>query len=891
MICRLVHRPTIFIVTLFLTCIIHTQAGANQSITFKTSDANSSNRNSMGRPYFLMTDQSNDTKRTISPNLKTPFAISTWIRIDKFTSEINQYNSTNPMTIAHLRGPSEDEAAVFRINGKQAELALRSNGKWRSVLSTQHLPKNKWLLITAGYTDNHLLIYINGQLSATRAYHAAEAELNRMTIGASGSRKLHGGIDEIVLHQNFPTSEELLDLAASRGKSFGQPILSTWQPSTKTPIYPTLTVKPSATHYLINGIATQAELLPWSSPSSNQLLVTSHEKLFGYTANLYTPTGQIDVNGLPIYDKGFPVPLQGTNFKQLPKPNGSFDLIAQGGTTPYGNGQLIQYLNTGTLNKPAFNKHRLITVDNKSLALALGHKLLGWNIHDLDGDNIPDLLITGTDSDFLMNYCPFGEHFWDGKPHPNTGPGRGYDIAGNWLGEKMNLRLYWAKGSINKDHFINFGKVRNAFIRDMDFPVQWSSFDPVMTPAAIKLQNKNYILLASDGDRILALSYTCKDNRLSCNTVTPLMQDDKPLVDMHWFNSVVARDIDQDGNAEVIVSGNPGRVVVLKGTAPGHFIEQGSIRMTGGHLAVDTLTTPARGDFNNDNLPDLITGDSSGYLAIWPGTDNPLIYDQPTYLKSSATGNIIHHQAGPTGSIQGPNEARWGYLQPTLGHWDDDDQLDIITNDINAEVYLYTKQSIDTLTPKRFTLKNKPLPAAWRARPIILSSKQYPTPNQTPSLLYLNYDNNLVIGHPESLGSTNLTHTTQLYYTDRQPVMLGGVRGHWGRVKLSVADWDHDGDWDIVWGHNAGVHRYIWQDKNYPRAATPCWLENVGSNAEPIFKRTQIIKDKNGKLITFKTHNASVWPTHLNNNNQLDLLIGAEDGKVYYFMREDLQAP
>ena len=39
--------------------------------------------------------------------------------------------------------------------------------------------------------------------------------------------------------------------------------------------------------------------------------------------------------------------------------------------------------------------------------------------------------------------------------------------------------------------------------------------------------------------------------------------------------------------------------------------------------------------------------------------------------------------------MQGPNKARWGYLNPLVADWDGDDLLDVITNDNHGRYLWY----------------------------------------------------------------------------------------------------------------------------------------------------------------------------------------------------------
>ena len=103
-----------------------------------------------------------------------------------------------------------------------------------------------------------------------------------------------------------------------------------------------------------------------------------------------------------------------------------------------------------------------------------------------------------------------------------------------------------------------------------------------------------------------------------------------------------------------------------------------------------------------------------------------------------------------------------------------------------------------------------------------------------------------------------------------QPLMLSrGPAGKSGRRKIELADWDGDGDLDLIVDSDSAA-----------------WYENTGTQEEPVL----VFR---GDLAPRKLpgHNPCPNVADWNGDGRLDLLIGAEDGFLYYFDRRFLDAP
>ncbi|MHC4623997.1 MAG: FG-GAP-like repeat-containing protein [Planctomycetota bacterium] len=347
----------------------------------------------------------------------------------------------------------------------------------------------------------------------------------------------------------------------------------------------------------------------------------------------------------------------------------------------------------------------------------------------------------------------------------------------------------------------------------------------------------------------------------------------------------VALDWDKDGDFDLVVGQEDGRVALVENTgkfADGmpQFLPPVFFKQQAEDVKFGALVTPYGVDWDGDGDEDLICGNTAGYIGFIENLDggNPPRWAEPEYLK--ADGEVIRIMAGPNGSIQGPCEAKWGYTTLSVADWDYDGLPDIVINSIWGKVLWY--RNVGTRREPRLAAAEA-IEVEWPGRsPKPAWTWWQPEDNQlvtqwrtTPVVIDLNKDglNDLVM----------LDHEGYLAFFERstekgQPVLLPGRRifkdeagetlrlskrnaGGSGRRKLCMTDWDRDGRIDLM-----ANSRNISFLRNVSKTPGEYLLEDTGMVDERILAG----------------HSTSPTVVDWNRNGIPDLLVGAEDGFLYY---------
>jgi len=151
------------------------------------------------------------------------------------------------------------------------------------------------------------------------------------------------------------------------------------------------------------------------------------------------------------------------------------------------------------------------------------------------------------------------------------------------------------------------------------------------------------------------------------------------------------------------------------------------------------LASPCGTDWDGDGDFDIISGNTAGYIGFienlsGPGVPEPKCAEpvalhaeprrlglsprgiadaQNAWVKTRSKNGPIRFQAGPSGSIQGPLEAKWGYTTQSVADWDGDGQPDIIANSIWGQIVWF--RNIGTRTAPQLAA-SAPIEVEWPDR-------------------------------------------------------------------------------------------------------------------------------------------------------------------------------
>jgi len=361
----------------------------------------------------------------------------------------------------------------------------------------------------------------------------------------------------------------------------------------------------------------------------------------------------------------------------------------------------------------------------------------------------------------------------------------------------------------------------------------------------------------------------------------------------------VSLDWDKDGDVDLVVGQEDGRVAFIENTGTvvknmPQFLPPKFFKQQADDVKFGALVTPCSFDWDGDGDEDLICGNTAGYIGFIENLDggNPPKWAAPVRLK--AAGETIRIMAGPNGSIQGPCESKWGYTTLSVADWNHDGLPDIVVNSIWGKVVWY--QNVGTRRYPRLAaakpievewageppkpawnwwrLKGKALATQWRTTPMVIDYDE----DGLNDLVMLDHEGYLVLFKRDRNGrELKLLPGRRVFACDsisvfdsmhRSKNKIGGLlrlndgsAGKSGRRKFCFSDWDLDGDLDIL-----------------VNSQNVSFLEKVATKTgRDVFHDRGMVDDH-----VLAGHTTSPTTVDWDKDGTPDLLVGAEDGFLYY---------
>jgi hypothetical protein len=506
-----------------------------------------------------------------------------------------------------------------------------------------------------------------------------------------------------------------------------------------------------------------------------------------------------------------------------------------------------------------------------------------WKYADLDADGRLDLIVGIGD---------WTEYGWDNA----------YDAQGRWTRGPLHGYVYWARN-----------KGTNAQ-PDYEKPLQLQAGEQ---PADVYGRpSPNLADFDGDGDLDLLCGEFLDGFTYYQNTGTPQRPrfaagvclktaEGRPLrMDLQMITPV-AVDWDGDGDSDLVVGDEDGRVALVENVSersPAHatpqFLAPRYFRQQADRVKFGALVTPVAVDWDGDGDEDLLCGNSAGYIAFLENLDGGAPPRLAPPRKLEAGGEILRIQAGDNGSIQGPCEAKWGYTTLSVADWNGDQLPDLIVNSIWGRVLWYANlgsrraPQLAAARPVHIDWDGPPRAPAWnwwQPEPQALVTQWRTTPlaadwdnDGCPDLVMLDHEGYLCWWPGEaSRDGVRLQAPRRVFACDNGhafdslhrrkadgpgPLRLNeGQAGASGRRKFCLVDWDGDGRRDLI-----------------VNSVSVNLLRNVadGQHGGAVFHDEGMLDS-----LRLAGHTTSPTAVDWNRDGRPELVVGAEDGFLYYLDR------